>query len=86
VIYVSKESRRDDLIAQVEEEYANIIASDAQQHFHKTNSGITPEAYYGTLMNAVINEVGRGTFDNCRSGTEIVNKVASDKSILQNWS
>ena len=77
--------RRDDLIAQVKEEYAGIASNPAQQHFHLTTSGITPEAYYNTLMNAVVSEIGNGKFDTCRSGTEIVNKVASDKSILSNW-
>ena len=77
--------RREELISQVKEEYANIKASGSQQHFHQTTTGITPEAYYGTLLNAVIAEIKNGKFDNCVSGTEIVNKVAADKSILSGW-
>ena len=74
-----------DLIEQVKEEYANIRFSDDQQHFHHTTTGITPEAYYGTLMNTVIDEINKGKFDHCRSGQEIINKVAADKSLLPEW-
>ncbi|MCL2856951.1 MAG: hypothetical protein FWE19_04400 [Oscillospiraceae bacterium] len=76
---------RDQLIEQVKEEYANIRFSKEQQHFHNTTSGITPEAYYGTLMNAVIAEIANGKFDNCRSGKEVVGKVMADKSLLSQW-
>ena len=76
---------REELIRQVKEEYANIRFSDNQQHFHSTTTGITPEAYYGTLMTAVIEEISKGKFDNCRSGKEIVGKVKSDKSLLSHW-
>ena len=84
VIFVLNK-RREKLISQVKEEYANITASDSQQHFHQTAAGITPEAYYGTLLNAVIADIENGKFDNCASGAEIVNKVAADKSILSDW-
>jgi len=76
---------REQLIEQVKEEYANIQYSKDQQYFHNTASGITPEAYYGTLMRAVIDEIKNGKFDSCRSGKEIVNKVAADKSLLPKW-
>ena len=76
---------REQLIEQVKEEYANIRYSKDQQHFHNTASGITPEAYYGTLMRAVVDEISEGKFDSCRSGKEIVNKVAADKSLLPGW-
>jgi len=77
--------KREQLIEQVKEEYANIQFSEAQQHFHNTASGITPEAYYGTLMRTVIDEISKGKFDNCRSGKEVVNKVMADKSLLSQW-
>lgn len=76
---------RDELIRQVKDEYAGIASSESQQHFHQTTTGVTPEAYYENLLSCVIHEISRGTFDNCRSGTEIVNKVAADKSILSGW-
>jgi len=76
---------RSELIQQVKEEYASLIANDSQQHFHMTTSGITPEAYYNTLQNIVIAEINKGRFDTCHSGREIINKVAADKSILSNW-
>ena len=77
--------RRQNFIDQVKEEYANIASQESQQHFHLTTTGITPEAYYESLLGAVITEIQSGTFDNCRSGTEIINKVAADKSILSQW-
>jgi hypothetical protein len=77
--------RRDELISQVKEEYASIASNPVQQQFHLTATNITPEAYYENLQNAVVSEIESGTFDTCRSGTEIVNKVAADKSILSNW-
>jgi len=76
---------REQLIEQVKEEYTNIRFSKDQQHFHNTASGITPEAYYGTLMRTVIDEISSGKFDHCRSGKEIVNKIAADKSLLSQW-
>lgn len=76
---------RDKLIEEVKDEYASIVSSDSQQHFHQTTTEITPEAYYDNLMNVVINEISKGTFDNCRSGIEIVNKVAADKTVLSEW-
>jgi hypothetical protein len=77
--------RREELAAQVREEYSNIMASDSQQHFHLTATNMTPEAYYGHLQNLVIAEIHNGRFDTCRSGSEIINKVAADKSVLPNW-
>ncbi|MFR7605017.1 MAG: hypothetical protein ACLUV3_06515 [Oscillospiraceae bacterium] len=38
------------------------------------------------LLQAVINEISNGTFDNVKSADEIIHKVAADKSILSNWS
>ena len=76
---------REELIKQVKEEYANIRFSEDQQHFHNTTTGITPEAYYGTLMSTVIAEISNGKFDHCHSGKEIVNKVAADKTLLPEW-
>lgn len=76
---------RDDLIKQVKNEYASIASDESQQHFHQTTTDITPETYYEKLLAAVIAEISKGTFDNCRSGTEIVNIVASDKTVLSEW-
>ncbi|MCL2842201.1 MAG: hypothetical protein FWE28_01870 [Oscillospiraceae bacterium] len=77
--------RRQNLIDQVKEEYANIASAASQQHFHQTTTGLTPEGYYEKLLQAVITKIEGGTFDNCRSGSEVVNKVAADKSILTDW-
>ena len=78
--------KRQELINQVKEVYANVASHESQQHFHQTTTEITPEAYYEKLLGLVITEIEKGTFDNCRSGVEIVNKVAADKSIISGWS
>jgi len=77
---------REALVSEVKEEYSNLAAAETQQHFHMTTTKLTPEGYYETLLNAVMTEIDKGTFDNCRSGTEIVNKVATDKTVLSDWS
>ncbi len=76
---------RDDLIAQVKEKYASIASNESQSHFHDTTTEITAEAYYEKLLQAVIDEISKGTFDNVSSADEIINKVAADKSILSEW-
>jgi len=77
--------KREQLISEVKDEYANIASNESQQHFIQTTTEITSEAYYEKLLNCVIKEIEAGKFDNCRSGSEVVNKVAADKSILSNW-
>ena len=77
---------RQELINQVKEGYASIASDTSQHHFHQTTTDITPEAYYEKLLGAVISEIQNGTFDNCKSGREIINRVAANKSILSDWS
>ena len=76
---------RQELIDQVKEGYASIASSASQQHFQQTTTDITPEAYYEKLLEAVISNIQKGAFDNCRSGREIINRVAADKSVLTGW-
>ena len=76
---------RDKLIAQVKNEYARIASSESQQHFHQTTTEITPEAYYENLLSNVIDEINKGTFDNFKSGEEVVAAIANDKSWLSGW-
>ncbi|MBE5992473.1 MAG: hypothetical protein F8N38_24015 [Hungatella sp.] len=75
----------DKLIAQVKDEYARIASSESQQHFHQTTTEVTPEAYYEKLLGKVINEIDKGTFDNFKSGEEVVTAVANDKTWLSDW-
>jgi len=75
----------DKLIAQVKDEYARIASSESQQHFHQTTTEVTPEAYYEKLLSKVINEIDKGTFDNFKSGEEVVTAVANDKTWLLDW-
>lgn len=76
---------RDKLIAQVKNEYARIASSESQQHFHQTTTEITPEAYYEDLLSRAISEINKGTFDNFKSGEEIVTAIANDKTWLSGW-
>ena len=73
------------LISQVKEQYAGIAAHESQQHFHQTSTEMTSDAYYERLTEAVVAEIENGRFDSCRSGAEIINKVAADKSLLPGW-
>ena len=75
---------RDKLIAQVKNEYARIASMDSQQHFHQTTTDITPEVYYEKLLGEAIDEINKGTFDDFKSGMDIVNAIANDKSWLSN--
>lgn len=75
----------DKLIAQVKDEYARIASSESQQHFNQTTTEVTPEAYYEKLLSKVINEIDKGTFDNFKSGEEVVTAVANDKTWLSDW-
>ena len=69
----------------MKEEYANITSAASQQHFHPTTTEQVPEDYYERLLESVISEIENGTLDNCRSGSEVVNRVAVDKSVLSHW-
>ena len=76
---------RDKLIAQVKNKYAQIASSESQQHFVQTTTDLTPEAYYENLLGKAISEINRGTFDDFKSGEEIVTAIANDKTWLSDW-
>ena len=73
---------RDELINQVKDKYAQIASSESQQNFSQNTTELTPEAYYEDLLGKAIGEISKGTFDNFKSGEEIVNAIANDKSWL----
>ncbi|MEA4988466.1 MAG: hypothetical protein VB095_10440 [Anaerovorax sp.] len=75
----------DKLIAQVKNEYARLAASESQQHFHQTTTDMTPEAYYENLLSNVVSEINKGTFDNFKSGEEVITAIANDKTWLSDW-
>ncbi|WMC93467.1 hypothetical protein [Kineothrix sp. MB12-C1] len=76
---------RDKLIAQVKNEYARIASSESQQHFHQTTTELTPEAYYENLLSKAISEINNGTFDDFKSGEDVVTAIANDKTWLSGW-
>lgn len=67
------------LISEVKDEYARLAAADSQHHFSQTTTNVTPEAYYENLLDMVIDEIDRGTFDNFSSGKGVIEAVANDK-------
>ncbi len=73
---------RDELIDQVKDRYAHFANTETQDHFHQTAQGVSPEAYYESLLNMVTDEISAGTFDSFSSGDAIVAAVANDK---QKW-
>jgi hypothetical protein len=75
----------DKLIAQVKNEYARIASAGSQQHFHQTTTNMTAETYYGNLLNKAIDEINKGTFDDFKSGEEVVTAIANDKTWLSSW-
>ncbi|GAA4654079.1 hypothetical protein GCM10023142_12170 [Anaerocolumna aminovalerica] len=76
---------RDKLIEEIKNEYARIASSESQQHFHQTTTDLTPEAYYEKLLSKAINEINKGTFDNFKSGEEVVTAIANDKTWISDW-
>lgn len=73
------------LIAQVKNEYARLAASESQQHFCQTTTDMTPESYYENLLSKAVSEINKGTFDNFKSGEEVVTAIANDKTWLSDW-
>lgn len=73
---------RDQLISQVKDEYARIASSETEMNATQSTTEMTPEAYYEKLLNKTLNEIEKGTFDDFKSGLDIVNAVANDKTWL----
>lgn len=77
---------REKLIKEVKGEYARLASAETQSHFQQTVTGITAEQYYENLLNMVIKEIERGTFDSFVSGHAIMEEVAKDKrGWLSDW-
>lgn len=70
------------LIKEVKNEYARLADSESQEHFLQTITDTPPEAYYENLLSRVISEINKGTFDNFKTGEEIVTAIANDKTWL----
>lgn len=70
------------LIAEVKNEYARLADAESQQHFNQTTTDISPEAYYENLLSKAITEINKGTFDNFKSGEEVVTAIANDKTLV----
>lgn len=76
---------RDKLINQVKDKYARIASAESQGNFIQTTTDLTPEGYYEKLLSKVIDEINKGTFDDFKSGEEVVSAVANDKTLLSGW-
>lgn len=75
---------REQLIDQVKNEYARIASSETQ-HFLQTTTELSPEAYYEKLLNNAIDQINKGTFDDFKSGKEVITAIANDKTWLSDW-
>ncbi|MHC1722381.1 MAG: hypothetical protein AB9836_04145 [Aminipila sp.] len=76
---------RDKLINQVKDKYARLASAESQENFIQTTTDLTPEGYYEKLLSKVIDEINKGTFDDFKSGEEVVCAVANDKTLLSGW-
>lgn len=70
---------RETLIEEVKGAYASLAQQETQQHFVQTTTQINPEKYYENILNKVLGEISKGTFDNFQSGKAVVDAVAKDK-------
>ena len=77
---------RETLMQEVKKIYAGISQQETQQHFTQTNSNSNPEKYYEGILNMVLQEITAGTFDEFRSGRDVVEAVSKDKrKWLSQW-
>lgn len=75
---------REKLIDQVKDEYARIASSESQLNLLQSTSKLTPEAYYEKLLSKAIDKINKGTFDDFKSGEQIVSAIANDKTLISN--
>jgi len=72
---------RDELIIQVKQEYADLASKDSQiTTVNEAGNEISSEAYYEELLGKVLDGITKGRFDQFKSGTEIVEAVANNKT------
>ena len=76
---------RDKLINQIKDEYERIASAESQEDSIQSTTDLSPEAYYEKLLSKVIDEINKGTFDDFKSGEEVVSAIANDKSLLSGW-
>jgi hypothetical protein len=76
---------REQLIDQVKDEYAQIASLESQQESIQSTTDLTPEAYYEKLLSKAVDEINKGTFDDFKTGQEVVSAIANDKTWLSNW-
>lgn len=70
---------RDQLIQEVKEHYQMLASMENRDHITHSTTEPNPEAYYEKLLNLVIDEINKGTFDRFSSGKAIVEEVANNK-------
>ncbi len=76
---------RENLIEQVKNEYERMASNESQQNSLQATDVLTPEAYYEKLLSKTIDEINKGTFDDYKSGQEVVTAVANNKTLLSDW-
>lgn len=74
---------REQLMSEVKTEYARIADLATRADFvGDAKEGMRNEVYYENLLQDVLHGIENGKFDDYRSGIEIVEAVANDKSRL----
>ena len=75
---------RDMLTAQVKSEYARLAELASREHItDRAYSGMLPEAYYEQALEKAIRDISAGKYDDCRSGQQIVERIANHKTKTQ---
>jgi hypothetical protein len=76
---------RDKLIDQIKDEYARLASTESQEDFIQSTTDLTHEGYYEKLLSKAIDQINKGTFDDFKSGEEVVSAIANDKTLLSGW-
>jgi len=72
---------RDQLIQQVKSEYARLAECASRGHITDQSYGtMTPESYYEQTLQKAIRDISAGTYDDCSSGLQIVERIANRKT------
>ena len=69
---------REQLIQEVKEQYQLLASMENRDHY-PVHNGDHPEAYYEKLLNLVIDEINKGTFDSFSSGKDIVEELQTTR-------
>ncbi len=73
---------RNQLISEVKNEYSLLASAENSQATVQSVTNVSPDAYYEKLLDKVVGKISDGGFDGYKTGKDIVEAVAKDKSLL----